>query len=181
MTAVGDSVPKPLRFIRFGDIRWNIEKRRHICRRFPPFFLTACVRSLLSVALFGCNFSIVRNLAIIAFTRFIFRNFLIIKLLFMIILNSKRLFLPMYNPPQLAVNCPSDCLILLRIILLNASTEICEQTKDCIGKHGIFNLCHIVQHILCIICAYSLPSFADLLNHSTAFSLSFSSPSAPNR
>ena len=74
MTAVGDSVPKPLRFIRFGDIRWNIEKRRHFCRRFPPFFLTACVRPLLSVALFGCNFSIVRNLAIIAFTRFIFRN-----------------------------------------------------------------------------------------------------------
>ena len=35
---------------------------------------TACVRPLLSVALFGCNFSIVRNLAIIAFTRFIFRN-----------------------------------------------------------------------------------------------------------
>ena len=74
MTAVGDSVPKPLRFIRFGDSRWNIEKRRHFCRRFPPFYLTACVRSLPSVALFGCNFSIVRNLAIIAFTRFIFRN-----------------------------------------------------------------------------------------------------------
>ncbi len=52
----------------------DIEKRRHFCRRFPSFYLTACVRSFLSVALFGCNFSIVRNLAIIAFTRFIFRN-----------------------------------------------------------------------------------------------------------
>ena len=25
MTAVGDSVPKPLRFIRFGDIRWILK------------------------------------------------------------------------------------------------------------------------------------------------------------
>ena len=52
----------------------NSGNSRNFCRRFPQFYLTACVRSLLSVALFGCNFSIVRNLAIIAFTRFIFRN-----------------------------------------------------------------------------------------------------------
>ncbi len=52
----------------------NSGNSRNFCRRFPPFYFTACVRSLLSVALFGCNFSIVRNLAIIAFTRFIFRN-----------------------------------------------------------------------------------------------------------
>lgn len=53
----------------------NSGNSRNFCRRFPPFYFTACVRSLLSVALFGCNFSIVRNLAIIAFTRFIFRNY----------------------------------------------------------------------------------------------------------
>ena len=37
-------------------------------------YLTACVGSLLGVALFGCIFSIVKFLAIIAFTRFIFQN-----------------------------------------------------------------------------------------------------------
>ena len=50
------------------------EKQQHFCRCSSPFYSAACVRPLLSVALFGCNFSIVRNLAIIAFTRFIFRN-----------------------------------------------------------------------------------------------------------
>ncbi len=37
-------------------------------------YLAACVESLLSVALFGCNFSIDKNLAIVAFTQFIFQN-----------------------------------------------------------------------------------------------------------
>ena len=56
----------------------------------------------------------------------------------------------MYHSPQPAVHCPSDRPILLRIVIFDASTEICEQTKDRICNYGIFKLCHIVQHILCI-------------------------------
>lgn len=41
---------------------------------FPPFYLTACVRSFLSAALFGCIFSIVKKLAIIGFTQLIFHT-----------------------------------------------------------------------------------------------------------
>lgn len=37
-------------------------------------YLTACVGSLLSVALFGCNFSIVKILVKIAFTQFAYRT-----------------------------------------------------------------------------------------------------------
>lgn len=59
----------------------------------------------------------------------------------------------MVHSPQSAVNCPSDCLILLRIVIFDAPTEICEQTKDCIGNHSVFKLCHIVQHILRILIA----------------------------
>ena len=56
--------------------RYPVEqwKRRHFCRRFPPFYLTACVWSLLSVATFGCIFSIVKNLRDFAFTQFVFQN-----------------------------------------------------------------------------------------------------------
>lgn len=58
--------------------RYPVEqwKRRHFCRRFPPFYLTACVWSLLSVATFGCIFSIVKNLRDFAFTQFVFQNLL---------------------------------------------------------------------------------------------------------
>ena len=50
------------------------EKQQHFCHCFSPFYPAACVGSLLSVALFGCIFSMVRILAIIAFTRFDFQN-----------------------------------------------------------------------------------------------------------
>ena len=36
----------------------RVEKQRHCCRCFPPFYLAACIGSLLSVALFGCKYSI---------------------------------------------------------------------------------------------------------------------------
>jgi len=72
--AVEGAALKLPRFIRFGDIRWNNEKRRHFCRRFLPFYITACVWSLLSVATFGCIFSIVKNLRDFAFTQFIFQT-----------------------------------------------------------------------------------------------------------
>ena len=50
------------------------EKQQHFCHCSSPFYSAACVGSLLSVALFGCIFSMVRILAIIAFTRFDFQN-----------------------------------------------------------------------------------------------------------
>ena len=52
----------------------NEEKQQHFCHCSSPFYSAACVGSLLSVALFGCIFSMVRILAIIAFTRFDFQN-----------------------------------------------------------------------------------------------------------
>ena len=63
------------------------EKQQHFCHCSSPFYSAAFVGSLLSVALFGCTFSMVRILAIIAFTRFDFQNrlcaeFLVIKLPF---------------------------------------------------------------------------------------------------
>ena len=50
------------------------EKQQHFCHCSSPFYSAACVGALLSVALFGCSFSMVRILAIIAFTRFDFQN-----------------------------------------------------------------------------------------------------------
>ena len=50
------------------------EKQQHFCHCSSPFYSAACVGSLLSVALFGCIFSMVRILVIIAFTRFDFQN-----------------------------------------------------------------------------------------------------------
>ena len=50
------------------------EKQQHFCHCSSPFYSAACVGSLLSVALFGGIFSMVRILAIIAFTRFDFQN-----------------------------------------------------------------------------------------------------------
>ena len=50
------------------------EKQQHFCHCSSPLYSAACVGSLLSVALFGCIFSMVRILVIIAFTRFDFQN-----------------------------------------------------------------------------------------------------------
>jgi len=58
LTTAGDSVPEPLRFIRW-EISGRLEKTATSLPLSLPFYLTACVGSLLSVALFGCDFSIV--------------------------------------------------------------------------------------------------------------------------
>lgn len=58
----------------FGISGEDEKKQQHFCHCFSPFYSAACVGSLLSVALFGCIFSMVRILAIIAFTRFDFQN-----------------------------------------------------------------------------------------------------------
>ena len=50
------------------------EKQQHFCHCSSPFYSAACVGSLLSVAPFGCIFSMDRILAIIVFTRFDFQN-----------------------------------------------------------------------------------------------------------
>lgn len=50
------------------------EKQQHFCHCSSPFYSAACVGALLSVALFGCIFSMVRILAIIAFTRLFFHT-----------------------------------------------------------------------------------------------------------
>ena len=62
-----------------GLSAWGIsgedeEKQQHFCHCSSPFYSAACVGSLLSVALFGCNFSIGKILAIIAFTQLIFHT-----------------------------------------------------------------------------------------------------------
>ena len=82
-------------FIRFGEDRfaaWRLTRalpshsRGLSARKIPvkrkaatrplllTVYLTACVGSLLSVAIFGCNFSIVKNLVKIAFTQFDYRT-----------------------------------------------------------------------------------------------------------
>ena len=61
-------VPKPLRFIRLKDT--GEKKSSETMPLLFTVYLAACVESLLSVALFGCNFSIDKNLAIVAFTQF---------------------------------------------------------------------------------------------------------------
>lgn len=63
----------------FGISGEDEEKQQHFCHFFSPFYSAACVGSLLSVALFGCIFCMVRILAIIAFTRFDFQNLLLRK------------------------------------------------------------------------------------------------------
>ena len=56
------------------------EKQQHFCHCSSPFYSAACAGTLLRTQLaeflpmFGCIFSIVRILAIIAFTRFDFQN-----------------------------------------------------------------------------------------------------------
>ena len=50
------------------------EKQQHFCHCSSPFYSAACVGSLLSVAMFGCIFSMVRILTIIAFTRLFFQT-----------------------------------------------------------------------------------------------------------
>ena len=65
-------------------LRWRVvgavggykEKQQHFCYCSSPFYSAACVRSLLSAALFGCNFSIGKILAIIAFTQFVLYPYL---------------------------------------------------------------------------------------------------------
>ena len=72
LTADGDSVSKSLRFIRMGISGENKKQRRFFSCFLSPFYSTVCIGSLLSGDLFGCNFSIVKILAAIAFTKFIF-------------------------------------------------------------------------------------------------------------
>ena len=46
------------------------EKQQHFCHCSSPFYSAACVGSLLSVALFGCKYSIVEIVVGNSFTRF---------------------------------------------------------------------------------------------------------------
>ena len=64
------------------------EKQQHFCHCSSPFYSAACVGSLLSVAMFGCIFSMVRILAFIAFTRFNFQNLGVIEFLYVLYFNS---------------------------------------------------------------------------------------------
>ncbi len=64
--------PQPLRFICSEISGKEYEKQRHSCRCSPLYYLTAGVEPLISVALFGCCFSIDKVLMIIAFTLFVF-------------------------------------------------------------------------------------------------------------
>ena len=62
-----------------GLSAWGIsgedeEKQQHFCYCSSPFYSAACVGSLLSVALFGCNFSMVKIVVGNSFTQFIFQT-----------------------------------------------------------------------------------------------------------
>jgi len=50
------------------------EKQQHFCYCSSPFYSAACVGSLLSVALFGCIFSMVKFFVGNSFTQFIFHT-----------------------------------------------------------------------------------------------------------
>lgn len=69
---VTNCVPKSLRFIRLKDT--GEKKGSDIPAAALTIYLTICVGSLLSVALFGCNFSIANIWVIIAFTQLIFHT-----------------------------------------------------------------------------------------------------------
>lgn len=54
--------------VSHGNIRQKEKQRQFFCRCLSPFYSAACVGSLLSIALFGYNFSIIKILVVIAFT-----------------------------------------------------------------------------------------------------------------
>lgn len=69
-----DSFEQPVYFVANYCMLLLADSVRFIIPFTPPFYLTVCVGSLLSVATFGCIFSIVIHFGKIAFTQFIFQT-----------------------------------------------------------------------------------------------------------
>ena len=123
-----------------------MQRQQHFCCCPSPFYSTACVGSLLSVATFGCIFSIVINFGKIAFTQFIFQT----HFLFLVRSNNR---LGAYYQSK---DYPANRHILLERIHFQQVDKTCITVSPIIAFIRLLLILYskIIQILLeCILCA----------------------------